>query len=42
VRVSPALLIIILQSDVIVIGAGTSGLAAAHHLRNFGYNVGRA
>ena len=27
------------QSDVIVIGAGSAGLSAAHHLRNFGYKV---
>ena len=23
-----------------MIGAGTAGLSAAHHLRNFGYKVG--
>lgn len=27
------------KSDVIVIGAGSAGLSAAHHLRNFGYKV---
>ena len=27
------------QSDVIIIGAGTAGLSAAHHLHNFGYKV---
>ena len=27
------------RESVIIIGAGTAGLAAAHHLRKFGYQV---
>ena len=27
------------QSSIVVIGAGAAGLAAAHHLNNFGYHV---